>query len=268
MPADIGRFFESPYTALSIALVLGALAFTGKLSVTATQTLLVAAWAVAVVGLRQQPLPVMAGIAAILAGVLLLLAYWFRPDTVPTYTGILKPKATLLFSASGGGTIPKIQIGKSGVFLIGPNSEGGTYLFPALQKSEFKVQSIDGKMKVSTRVVDGSGNLIAEISRNEWKVSPIQAFDRNYSDDALEVKNSRELVILQVRALSDRIQVQGGWWIDMGPPNGVRRLWVWHDPTKTGAQFVIAPKDDAKPIVIPPRFEYPGDQHLGELRPQ
>ena len=249
MLAEIGKFVESPYTALVAALILGGIALSGKFSVTATQILLGVALVVAIVGLREQPLPVLVGCAAVIAGGLILLAYWFRPDAIPSYAGILKPKATLLFSVDQGGTIAKIQIGQSGVFIVGPNSDVRAYLFPALQKSEFKVELIDGKMKVSTRVVDGSGNLIAEITRNEWKVSPIQAFDRNYSDDALEVKDSRGLVILQVRALSDRIQVQGAWWIDMGPPNGIRRLWVRGDPSGKGAQFVINTRDDSNPII-------------------
>jgi hypothetical protein len=265
---EFQKFLESPYTALSAALILGGLALSGKFNVTATQCLLITAWAVSIVGLRGQPLPVMVGISAAIAGGLILLAYWFRPDVVPLYAGILTPKSTLLFSARNGGTIPKIEIGRSGVILAGDGGTLGAQLFPALRASDFKVESVGGKIKVSTRIVDGSGNLIAEIIRNEWKVSPTQAWDRNYSDDALEVKDSRGLVILQVRALPDRIQVQGGWWINMGPPNGTRRLWVWKDPTKDGAQFVINPKDDANPIVIPPIFEYPGDQHLGELMPK
>ena len=50
--SSIQHFLESPYTGLSVAIILGALALSGKFTVTATQTLLVAAWAVALVGLR------------------------------------------------------------------------------------------------------------------------------------------------------------------------------------------------------------------------
>ena len=38
------------------------------------------------------------------------------------------------------------------------------------------------------------------------------------------------------------------------------------DPTKDGAQIEIRPKNDPKPISIPPMFKYPSDQHLGELK--
>jgi hypothetical protein len=266
LSVDIGSLLESSYTALIVAAIFGAAAFGGKLSAIASRLLLLAAWAIAVFGLRYQPVSLWLGGAAILGVSLLLLAYWFRPEIIPLYTGVLTPKkTTLLFSARDGGTVPKIQIGQSGVFLVGPGGQIGALLFPALQVSDFKVESVDGKIKVSTRVVGGDGKLIAEIIQNEWKVSPTEAWDRNYSDDVLEVKDSRGLVILQVRALPDRIQVQGAWWTDMGPPNGVRRLWIWHDPNKSGAQLVFAPREDPNPIVIRPMFRYPGDRHLGEL---
>jgi hypothetical protein len=265
MSGDLGSMLESPYTALVVSAVFAAAALSGKISLAAARLLLVAAWAIAIFGFHNEPLPILTGVAGALAVALLLFAYWLRPETVPLYSGILKPKTVLLFSARDGGVIPKIQIGQSGVFLVGPGGEIGALLFPALRESDFKVESVDGKIKISTRVVGGDRKLIAEIIRNEWKVSPTEAWDRNYSDDALEVKDSRGLVILQVRALPDRIQVQGAWWTDMGPPNGVRRLWIWHDPNKSGAQLVFAPREDPSPIIIRPMFRYPGDRHLGEL---
>ncbi|MGB7099495.1 MAG: hypothetical protein WBD95_12130, partial [Xanthobacteraceae bacterium] len=196
--AGIERLIESPYTALSAAIILGALALSGKFSVTATQTLLVAAWAVIVLGLRGRPLPVLIGSALATGGVLILLAYWFRPDAVRSYTGVLAPKAKLLFSANNaGGAMPLIQIGQTGVVLAPKDFGRGTYdemekdangafLLPALKASQFVVESIGGKIKVSTQITDADGKMIAEIIRNEWRVSPGQAWDRNYSDDALE----------------------------------------------------------------------------------
>ena len=123
--------------------------------------------------------------------------------------------------------------------------------------------------KVSTRIVDDIGNLLVEINRNEWKVAPPpQTWDRNYSDDALEVRDGAGRIVLQVRALSDRIQLQGMWWVDLGPPNGVRRMTIWQgtDPKK-GAQIVFTPKGGGEPPPhIPPMFVYPSELHLGEFR--
>ena len=133
---------------------------------------------------------------------------------LPKNVGVLTPKNELLFSPKdfGSSRIPKLQIGRSGVFLVGPSSEFGALLFPALTEAQFKVESIEGKMKVSTRIADESGNLVAEVSRNEWQVAPPpQTWDRNYSDDALEVRDSAGRIILQVRACSDHIEIQGMW---------------------------------------------------------
>jgi hypothetical protein len=141
--------------------------------VAATQTLLVAAWIVAIVGFRSQPVAILIGLASIIGGALLILAFIFRPDAVPAYTDILAPKTTLLFSAEDGDGIPQIQIGESGVFL--KNSAIGPLLLPVLEASECKVEAIEGAIKISTRIIDGSGNLIAHITRNEWKVSPTSA---------------------------------------------------------------------------------------------
>jgi hypothetical protein len=70
-----------------------------------------------------------------------------------------------------------------------------TILFPALSERQFKIESIDGKIKVSTQIHDLNDNLIVELDRNEWKVGP-SAFDRNFTDDTLEVRDSSGAVVL------------------------------------------------------------------------
>ena len=190
---------------------------------------------------------------------------------MPKNVGVLTAKTELLFSPRdfGSSRIPKLQIGRSGVFFTGPSGEFGTLLFPALTESQFKVESIEGKIKVSTRIADESGNLLAEINRNEWRVAPPpQTWDRNYSDDALEVRDSAGRIVLQVRARSDHIQIQGMWWVNLGPPNWVRRMTIWQGPDpKKGAQIVFSPKDSTDQLPeIAPLFVYPSEPHLGELR--
>ena len=260
----ISQFLYNPLTALVVTLALGAVALSGHFSVTGTQFLLVAAWVVAIFGLRAQPWPVVVGLGAIMAGALVLLGYWFRPDVIPAYSGVLSPESTLLFSPDGG-KVTKIQIGQSRVFIIDPNNPLAAQLYPALRTTQFKVENIAGEMKVSARILDHEGHQIAELVRNEWKVaSPPSTWDRNYNDNALEVRDARGLVVLQVRALKDRVQLQGLWWIDLGPPNGIRQLTVREAP-EGGAQFILSP-EDASPPPIAPLFEYPSDRHLGELR--
>ena len=72
----VAQFFESPYTALGLGVLALALALSGRFSVTANQTLLVVVWAIILVALRSQPLPVLIGIQAIAGGLLVLLGYW------------------------------------------------------------------------------------------------------------------------------------------------------------------------------------------------
>jgi hypothetical protein len=193
------------------------------------------------------------------------------PTAGPRNVGELTPKVDLLFSPkdSGSSLVPKLEIGKSGVFLVGPSDDFGKLLFPALTEAQFKVESIGGQIKVSTKIIDDKGHLIVEINRNEWQVAPSpKTWDRNYSDDALEVKDDEGRIILQVRALSDRIQLQGIWWVDLGPPNGVTRMTIWRgtDPRK-GPQIVFTGRGSADPLPeIDPIFVYPSERHLGELR--
>ena len=103
------------------------------------------------------------------------------------------------------------------------------------------MEAIDGIVKVSTYITDDEGNLIAELVRNEWKVAPPpRTWDRNYSKDALEVRDGKGAVILQVRAFSDQIQIQGIWRTSIGVNKNVR-LMIWKDPAKDGAAIQIFP---------------------------
>lgn len=256
---DLGKVMESPYTALSAAIVFGALALSGRFSVTATQLLLVAAWGVAVVGLRGQPLPICVGTSAIIAGALIMLGYWFRPDAIPAYSGILTPK--ILFSASDPGTKPKLQIGNSGVFMVGRMH----MIMPMILESQLKVELINKKMKVSTLIANQSGKIVVEIVRNEWKVAPPPGtWDRNYTNDALEVKNPEGHVILQVRALADRIQLQGAW--PSSSLKGFTTVILRKDPSKNAEAQITWWRPGLPWPEIEPMFEYPSDLHFGELR--
>ena len=72
----------------------------------------------------------------------------------PQNVNVLTPDIELLFSPKGSGTglVPKLQIGRSGVFVAGPSDRIGTLLFPALTESQFKVESIRGRVKVSSAI--------------------------------------------------------------------------------------------------------------------
>jgi hypothetical protein len=95
---------------------------------------------------------------------------------------------------------------------------------------------------------------------------PPKTFDRNYTDDSLEVKNAKGKIVLQVKALVDRIQLQGEWWSD--PVHGVRLI-KSTDPKMPGAfMMIFGEKNRPGPPDIEPIFLYPSDLHFGELKPK
>jgi hypothetical protein len=272
--AALRALLESPYTALSVAIIFGALALSGKFSVSASQFFFVLAWGVAIIGLRGQPLALFVGLSAIIGGVLVILAYFFRPDVVPSYAGILMPKGDTIFSFNGPALISKIEVGTTGTtFTLSKPGEIGTLLMPFLSESQFKVETVKGKSRISAGITDQSGNIIVELIRNEWKVAPPPGtWDRNYTDDALEVINPQGKIALQVKVLKDRVQLQGEWWgpfLGVAPnrpnaPRGVRIVQVDNINQYTGTIYFLPEEGNAPQIKR--MFMYPSELHLGELQ--
>jgi hypothetical protein len=200
---------------------------------------------------------------------------------IVAFVVIALPTILKWVSANGGGRIPFIQIGNSNI-IFGPKGipyiqplnegQGGAYLMPALNESQFKVESIEGKFRISTQLANESGNWVAEIIRNEWRVAPPPGtWDRNYSDDSLEVINVQGRVVLQVKVLPDRIQLQGVWpaspeW----KAAGARYIGIRQNPTNPAeAQFNVLGADhvpDSEWPTISRMFKYPSDLHLGEFK--
>lgn len=279
MPKEL-NFVEiagNPITALILALLLGAAALSGKLSVTGMRVCLFLLWLVLLIPFIGKEWPIRVGFALLFSGALWLSAVWFTPDSIPGYTGILAPKAKLLFWAKDK-IQRRIQIGDSATDFVyvgepdngeNPPAAGSpASIMPLLNSSLLKVETIDGHVAVSARIYDVSGDLVAELIRNEWKVAPPpKTFDRNYTDDALEVRNPQGRIILQVKALQDRIQLQGEWWNPSGI--GVRIMKDPHPrgPQYTGMMVFLRPKSDLNESPIIPMFKYPSETHFGELAP-
>jgi hypothetical protein len=156
-----------------------------------------------------------------------------------------------------------LEIGHTGVIfdLEGPQGE---WVFGFMKVSVLTIELVDGQLKVSTQIRDENGELIAELQRNEWKIAPPppKTFDRNFTDNALEVRDPSGHIVLQIKLAPDRIQIQGEWWDMEG--KGLRILETG-DSTYPG-QFVLLDKDhkgeDAR---IVPMFNYPSELHFGEL---
>ena len=81
-----------------------------------------------------------------------------------------------------------------------------------LKDGELPVLSLNernGQLLVSTTIRDAKGDIVAEIKENEWAVNKNAAYDRNYPNDAFEVRDNRGRVALQVASLGDTIHVAG-----------------------------------------------------------
>jgi hypothetical protein len=125
----------------------------------------------------------------------------------------------------------------------------------------------NGELKISTPVKDRDGRLIAKIDRNHWYVYS-GALDKNYNTNSLEVIDAGGHVVLQVKLLNDRIQIQGEWRDEFG--NGVRMRKTNIDAgEQKGAMFVPwrNPQTELKfdSELIKPMFKYPSRDHWGEL---
>ncbi len=179
----------------------------------------------------------------------------------PIYAGILRPDRLI---DNGKINYVKIQIGKSHVFL-----ESASVLDDVLKtwgKDEFTVEIKSGDMLVSTKIRDDDDNVIAELYKNEWKIKPPPGiWDRNYTNDTVEVIDARGDVVLQIHVLPGTIQIQGVWRITIG--NQRLHLAIKEAPADVsplGAQFVLCPVG-ARCSAIRPIFAYPSETHLGKL---
>lgn len=157
----------------------------------------------------------------------------------------------------------KMQIGHSGTYFSLGSPEAAQKL-TIFKRSGFTLESANGQLLVSIKIIDQNGDVVVELVRNQWKAHT-SAFDRNYNNNSLEVKDRTGLIVLQVVLLSDRIQIQGEWWVDVN--HGYRLIEqknVWGE--LVGAIQVFGPKykrEDAEPIK--PMFKYPSELHFGEL---
>jgi hypothetical protein len=173
-------------------------------------------------------------------------------------TGVLKPERKIILSAQYK-VFPLLELGDSGsVFgFTGPKDQP----FMSFARDTALTITKDEKgIKVSTRIKDKDGKIIAELIDNEWKLNPNNLWDRNYSQNALEVKDAEGDIVLQVRLLDDRVQLQAKFYNSSG-----RGIAIGKDESGHGA-IVFSPKDNPKQTIkMEPIFRYPSDLHLGEL---
>jgi hypothetical protein len=130
------------------------------------------------------------------------------------------------------------------------------------EDNQLTIVKENGQVKVSTIIRDRTGRIVAELVRNEWKVNPNNSFDRNYSSDALEVKAGDGDIVLQVKVLPDRIQLQAKFFASNGRGFAFVRSF---DPNRPGGMIEVLGNDHPVFLAkIEPMFKYPSERHLGE----
>jgi len=228
--------------------------------------LIVIALVVALIGVYKRdswPLSVTLGISVLLiigAIVQIVIEVRESKDAAKSkYAGTLEPKSKVLLSTTDD-INPKIELGDGGTIFsfAGPQ---GQPLFKIFNDNSLTIILDRGQVKVSTIIRDKSGSAVAELINNEWKVNRNCAFDRNYSNDALEVKDNTGDIVLQVKVLQDRIQFQGKFYDNRG--NGVA-----FGKHESGQGGIIEQTGTGHPnleLKIEPIFLYPSENHLGEF---
>jgi hypothetical protein len=183
-----------------------------------------------------------------------------REKRAAAFTGTLRGRKIVLSGQAK--VFPKLEIGDSGAILMYAGPQGAP-LLRIFEDTSLEIWLEDGKLKVSTQIRDKVGRLVAELRANEWTVKPERVWDRNYSDDALEVVDETGDVVLQVRLVEDRVQFAGKFYSRDGRGVGIGRMTT---PLGTGGVFEITgPEHPVLQLHIEPLFNYPSRMHLGEI---
>ena len=215
--------------------------------------------------LRPQPTPTWQVVVALT--LLSFSAFWIahgerKAAAKGKFSGLLRGRRRLLLSSSKG-QLPQLELGDSGAILryAGPQ---GRPLFHIFDDTHLTIEVERKQIKVSTLIRDKRGNVVAELLKNEWKVNQNTAFDRNYSREALEVRDAGGDVVLQIRVKEDRVQFAGKFYDKTS--RGVAFGKLTDEAGNTGGGIEQTGPDRELQLRIEPLFRYPSDQHLGEYR--
>jgi len=261
-----------PWFAWAVSAIALSQAVSGRTSVDLARVLLVVGWAFGLVGIYysgwlRQNIWGSSAAAALLTLLAIWMVVWYQPVLAPANFG--KIAANRAFWDIKQPSL-RIQIGASDVYFQWEQAQRGNLFeyIRFLQDSVLLLERFGRRILVSTRLYDQSGELVAELVRNEWKVSP-RAWDRNYNDTSLEIKNAAGDVVFQVVAMPDRIRLQGEWWSPRRssdqPARGLLLAAGPRSERGVMAQMLFLPANLKNPIK--PMFRYPSDTHLGELAP-
>lgn len=146
--------------------------------------------------------------------------------------------------------LPAIQLGPNGQRIAW--TEGATPQIEAFY-DKISVKLVNQRVQLSTTVHDDNKNLIVETIDNHWTVSSSTAvcWDKNYTDDSLEVRDGHGRVVLQVKLFPTVVQIQ--------------EEWQWNPGTKSGGIFQDGNYDEKNGIKK--MFRYPSNLYWGQLEP-
>jgi hypothetical protein len=192
------------------------------------------------------------GAAGIISAILVLLV------RAPIHTAFIKERSSALtgdlVAESDGqdhsSDLPVLQIGNNKFTWAGaPGKPSFTHDTPDFA-DRIITEMVKGRVQLSTTIRTKDGSLIVDIVRNHWTVSSSRAicWDKNYSNDRLEVKDGRGRVVLQVRVLPTVVQLQAELDEEAGKNGGIF----------IDGQYSV--KDG-----ITPAFEYPSELYWGKL---
>jgi hypothetical protein len=136
-----------------------------------------------------------------------------------------------------------VQVGNGGMKL-GTQTLGNLF---GIGPDAIRIRKENGKVLFSTTIRYEAGRTVVEIIDNHWRTgSSDLCWDKNYNDNALEVKDVGHRIVLQVRLMQDGAQLQGEWRNNHG-------VSVTLDDKVNSATGII------------PMFKYPSELHWGEL---
>jgi hypothetical protein len=215
------------------------------------------------------PWPVRISLAVGLTGLLVACTYvpiqtiWQEEKAAALSGELDTPPSNVKFDDSD----VKFQIGAASDGTI-INWTGGNHPIFNIVGSKLSIRREHGKLLLSIEVRErGSGAVVVSITDNKWTVSSAQnvSWDHNYMRNALEVKDGRGRIVLQVVLMPDTVRIQGEWWHEDG--NGGRVLLPYpYDPVKTGPVFILmSPIFHPDEPSIEPIFKYPSKEHWGEF---
>lgn len=179
---------------------------------------------------------------------------------IKAYSGALKVNNEKLLD-SDKKIYPQLELGDSGSIFKFTGAQGSP-LFKIAEDNDIIIETEDGNTKVSSKIRDREGRIVAEIIKNEWKVNPDKSWDRNYSNNALEVKDPSGDIILQIKLVEDRVQFQAKLYDSSG-----RRIGFGKSKSHEGGGVLelTGPKHPELELIIQPIFKYPSGLHLGEF---